>query len=374
MNGESMKKVLFVATVVKTHIMEFHIPYLKMFQEMGWETAVAARNDYTNPSECIIPYCDYYYDIPFERNPLKLGNIKAYFLLKQVINNGEYDIIHCHTPVGALLTRMAARGARKNGTKVIYTAHGFHFYKGAPLINWLIYYSAEKLCSKWTDVIITINKEDYALAQGKMKAKRIEYVPGVGIDLDKFGHSNIDVKEKKRELDIPEDSTVFLSVGELNKNKNHELVIRTLNEFQENIHYIVAGEGNKRDELIQLAKECGVEDKVHLLGYRRDVKDLYSIADIFVFPSFREGLSVSLMEAMASGLPCAVSQIRGNVDLIDEAGGALFDPADVASCKSALTNIMSRDYDFMGDYNTRKIKGFSLEQVMEIMKNIYGVA
>lgn len=104
-----MKKVLFVATVVKTHIMEFHIPYLKMFKEMGWETAVAARNDYENPSDCVIPYCDTYYDIPFERNPLKLGNMKAYKRLEKVIDDGGYDIIHCHTPVGAMLTVLPRR-------------------------------------------------------------------------------------------------------------------------------------------------------------------------------------------------------------------------------------------------------------------------
>ena len=155
-----MKKVLYVATVVKNHIMEFHIPYLKMLKEMGWETAVAARNDYENPSECVIPFCDIYYDIPFERNPFRLGNIKAYKELKMVIDEGNYDIIHCHTPVGALLTRLAAENARKRGTKVFYTAHGFHFYKGAPLINWLLFYPAERLLAHMTDVLITINKED----------------------------------------------------------------------------------------------------------------------------------------------------------------------------------------------------------------------
>ena len=180
-----MKKVLFVATVVKTHIMEFHIPYLKMFKEMGWNTAVASRNDYENAEDCQIPFCDDYYNVPFERSPIKLSNLKAYKELKKLINNGDYDIIHCHTPVGAMLARLAARRARKRGTKVIYTAHGFHFYKGAPIINWLLYYPVERFLARYTDVLITINKEDYERAQ-KFRAKKVCFVHGVGVDTSKF--------------------------------------------------------------------------------------------------------------------------------------------------------------------------------------------
>ena len=179
------KKVLFVATVVKTHIMQFHIPYLKMLQQMGWETAVAARNDYEDPQDCHIPYCDAYYDIPFERTPWKLGNLKAFAMLKKVIDQGEYDLIHCHTPVGALLTRLAAVEARWRGTTVMYTAHGFHFFKGAPLRNWLLFYPAEWLLAPLTDILLTINREDYQRALKHMHAKRIVYVPGVGISTEK---------------------------------------------------------------------------------------------------------------------------------------------------------------------------------------------
>ena len=195
-----MKKVLFVATVVKTHIMEFHIPYLKMFQDMGWETAVAARNDYEDPADCKIPFCDTYYDIPFERLPWKAANIKAYRELKAIIDREYFDIIHCHTPVGAMIARLAARDARKRGTKVIYTAHGFHFFKGAPVKNWLMFYPAEWLLAPLTDVLVTINKEDYALAKRKIHAKRIEYVPGVGVDTAKFHVGTVDRAEKRREL------------------------------------------------------------------------------------------------------------------------------------------------------------------------------
>ena len=165
-----IKKVLFVATVVKTHINVFHIPYLKMLKEMGYETHVAARNDFEDSDDCIIPYCDYYHDMPFERSPIKFNNVKTYKQLKELIFKENFDIIHCHTPMGGVLSRLAYKSLKnKVKTKIIYTAHGFHFYKGAPLINWVLYYPVEKYLSKYTDILITINKEDYNRAKNKFK-------------------------------------------------------------------------------------------------------------------------------------------------------------------------------------------------------------
>ncbi|MCC8107083.1 MAG: glycosyltransferase [Clostridiales bacterium] len=178
--------------------------------------------------------------------------------------------------------------------------------------------------------------------------------------------------EKRCELNIEMDAIVLLSVGELNQNKNHELVIKALSELDKNIHYVIAGEGIKKEYLYQLAKECGVEDQIHLLGYRNDVMELYLLSDIFAFPSFREGLSVSLMEAMASGLPCAVSEIRGNVDLIDSKGGSLFDPNDVDSCARAIENVLDdKSRQQMGEYNAEKVKDFEITKVLEQMEKAY---
>ena len=302
-----MKKVLFVATVVKTHIMEFHIPYLKMFKEMGWETAVAARNDYENPADCVIPYCDIYYNIPFERNPLKPGNLKAYKELKHIIDEGEYDIVHCHTPVGAMLTRLAAKQARRKGTKVFYTAHGFHFYKGAPAINWILYYPVEKWLSRYTDVLITINKEDYERAK-TFKASKVCYVPGVGIDLKKFNEGYVNKEQKRREIGVSANDFVLLSVGELIPRKNHEVVIRALSVLKQldkliHIEYVICGRGAYEIDLKKLAEELDVADHVHFLGYRNDISEICNCADLFVFMSHQEGLPVALMEAMACGLP-----------------------------------------------------------------------
>lgn len=372
-----MKKVLFVATVVKTHIMEFHIPYLKMFKEMGWETAVAARNDYENPSDCVIPHCDTYYDIPFERNPLKPGNLKAYKKLKKVIDGGEYDIIHCHTPVGAMLTRLAAKKARKNGTRVFYTAHGFHFYKGAPAINWLLYYPVEKGLSRYTDVLITINKEDYERAK-TFKAGKVCYVPGVGIDLKKFNVGYVDKEQKRNGIGVTADDFVLLSVGELIPRKNHEVVIRAMSVLKqkgdlEHIEYVICGRGAYETNLKKLAEEMNVADHIHFLGYRNDISEICNCADLFVFMSHQEGLPVALMEAMACGIPAICSNIRGNTDLIEDGITGLISNNTPEELAEAITKMRSDSAlrDRLASAALKKIKRFDLSSVEDEMTKIY---
>ena len=370
-----MKKVLFVATVVKTHINQFHVPYLKMFKEMGWETAVAARNDYENPEDCIIPYCDHYYDIPFERNPVKPGNLKAYKALREVIGSEHYDIIHCHTPVGAMLTRMAARDARRNGSLIIYTAHGFHFYNGAPLVNWLLYYPLEKYFSKDNDILITINQEDYRRAK-HFYAPAVRYVPGVGIDVHRF-HINSERDEKRRELGV-QDKFVLLSVGELIPRKNHELVLETISRMKERpeferIVYLICGRGVLLVQLKQKAAALGIGDKVRFLGYRSDIPDICNASDLFVFMSKQEGLPVALMEAMACGVPVVCSNIRGNTDLVaDGKNGRLID-LSVEALMQAITEQMndpeiSRKY---AEAALKQVQEFELSTVLAQVKQIY---
>ncbi|MBO5127918.1 MAG: glycosyltransferase family 4 protein [Clostridia bacterium] len=366
-----MKKVLFVATVVQKHINVFHIPYLKMFQEEGYKTYVAAAND-TDDQNVKIQYCDEYVEIEFKRNPLHPKNFSAYRKLRKLIQNNDFDIIHCHTPVGGLLGRLAARNARKKGTRVFYTAHGFHFYKGAPLKNWLFFYPVEKFCSYFTDVLITINQEDYALAHKKMKAKRVEYVPGVGIDLSRFKNVQVDRAAKRREIGVPEDAFLLFSVGELNANKNHQVIIKALAKLNNpSVHYAIAGIGDKREYLLNLAAELGIAEQVHLLGYRKDIPELNCSADVFCFPSFREGLSVSLIEVMACGLPVVCSRIRGNTDLITSDGGCLFDPYDVMDCWHAITSIRDGDMSRMSEVNIENSLCYSTNKIITEMKNIY---
>ncbi len=364
------KKVLFTATVVKTHINVFHLPYLKWFKEQGYEVHVAAKNDFINEL-CVIPNCDKYYDIQFARFPFSKTNIKAYKQLKKLIQENNYEIIHCHTPVAGVLTRLAARN-NKN-TTVIYTAHGFHFFKGAPLLNWLIYYPVERFCARYTDKLITINKEDYGRAkQFKLRKNgKLYYVPGVGIDLDEIENIKVDIKKKKAELGIQENTPVLLSVGELNKNKNHETVLQVLSKLKDkNFIYLICGRGVLKEYLERKIQELHLENKAKLLGYRSDVIEILKIADLFIFPSKREGLPMSVIEAMATGLPVIASNVRGNRDLIEKEN--LFEPNDVKT----LTSLIEKRFDVMENDGFRKetytnLEQYSLTNVLKQMAEIY---
>lgn len=313
--------------------------------------------------------------VPIPRKITDIKGIEASLVqVKKLCDSNAYKLLHCHSPIGSVVARLAAAHARKKmGTKVIYTAHGFHFYKGAPKQNWVIFYPIERICSNLTDVLITINKEDYAFAQKHMNAGRIAYIPGVGVDTQKFYIEGFDAPAKKVELGIASDDILVLSVGELNQNKNQEAVIRAIAKLKNTkIHYYIAGKGDKEQYLTELAKKLDVN--LHLLGYRTDVIELLNAADIFAFPSFREGLSVALMEAMAAGLPCVASEIRGNVDLVDENGGFLCKPDDVDAFSNGLRELLKAEkrHD-MGEHNRTVMQRFDVHRIMEMVSRVYEV-
>jgi len=369
-------KVLYVATVVRRHIASFHIPYLKMIKQMGWSTAVAARNDYDDPTDCVIPYCDEYFNIPFERNPLDPRNFRAFLRIKKVIDSGGYDIIHVHTPVGALLGRLAARKSRRTGTAIVYTAHGFHFFSGAPAINWLLYYPVELLLSRLTDVLITINHEDYERAK-RFGAKKVMYIPGVGIDTELYAKMPCDRHSKRTGLGLADDDYVIISVGELSKNKNHEVVIEALGILKEqgcinNLHYLICGDGPLASYLQQKVNGLGLNEHVSILGFRKDVPELLKTADIFAFPSIREGLPLSLMEAMASGLPIICSENRGTVDLVENEVSALF-ANNAESFANAIKELrFDSEYALsLASQAKRDVQRFDLSRCTDQMRRIY---
>ena len=363
-------KILYITTIGTT--MSFFTSFIKYLLDEGYTVDIAANEKISKVPACYREWGCTVYQIDTSRSPVDRGNMKAIGQIKRLAERGKYDIVHCHTPVAAICTRLACRKVRKSGTKVFYTAHGFHFYKGAPLKNWLMYYPAEKLCARFTDVLITINKEDYALAQRKMKAKRVEYVPGVGIDLNKFGQATVDKTVKRKELGIPADAILLLSAGELNANKNHETVIRAITDLD--VYYMIAGEGNLREHLQGIINELGLTERVKLLGYRTDVAELYKAADICVFPSLREGLGMAAIEGMACGLPLVAADNRGTRDYCSHGvNGLVCQPSDIAAFTDAIKRL-STDSCLrlqMAEANAEVVKRFDVVQVNKQMDRMY---
>lgn len=394
-----MKKALMNASVASM-IYKFNMSNIEILESLGYQVDVACNFGKENPisQEQIADFKNILnrkdiriFETTCPRSVIAIGKmIKAYKQLKKIAETEEYELVHTQSPIGGVVCRLAFRKERKNNTKVIYQAHGFHFYKGAPIQNWLIFYPIEKFCSRFTDVLITINKEDYELAKKRMKAKKVVYVPGVGIDLKAYSKVPNQIKDAKQEENLQlrqnigcqADDILLFSVGELNVNKNHSTVIRALGALNakgvcdKQVHYAIAGSGELLENLKKLAKECEIENTVHFLGYRTDVKDWYEISDVFVFPSYREGLSVSLMEAMASGNPVIASRIRGNTDLIDEQGGYLFAPDNVMECEQKIEEALDSNEELKqkGFYNCNKIRQFDKRIVENTMQQIYEAA
>ncbi|MBR6421329.1 glycosyltransferase family 4 protein [bacterium] len=373
-----MKKILFLSNTA--NFSKFNIPYMRWFKEQGWQV------DYCSPGEETVPDCDNQYSISIARSPFSLKNIKAYFELKKILRDNDYDILHCHTPMGGVIGRLAASDLRKkHKIKVIYTAHGFHFYKGAPLFNWLFYYPVERLLAHKTDVLITINKEDYERAKN-FKAGEVVYVPGVGIDISKLETQLFDSKMKqndsvvkttqeqklKNELGIPLDAPVLLSVGEINKNKNHKIIIEALPDMPD-FWYVICGRGFLAEKYRKLAENLGVGNRLVIAGYRNDISAFYNMADIFVFPSLREGLPVALMEAMVYGLPIVCSGIRGNIDLIENGKTGEMVENSPSEFTAAILKLKNdpKLRDFYTKNAAEAVKHFDLASVELEMRKIY---
>lgn len=343
---------------------------IEVLKSLNYEVHCAANYDDANERLDSLDIIRHNFDI--KRSPVSFKNIIAYKQLKKIIKTENFDAIHCHSPMGGVLTRLIAKSCGVD--TVLYTAHGFHFYKGAPLINWLIYYPIEKWLSKYTDLIITINKEDFHRAK-LFNTCRVEYVPGIGIECDKIKKTQNQRRFKRLEFTLTDNTFLILSIGELNKNKNHESIIRAIaNLNNRNIQYFICGSGVLEKKLRLLINSLELNDNVKLLGYRNDIHELCAAADLFVFPSYREGLSVSLMEAMAAGLPIIASNIRGNTDLIkSNINGILVEPDDIESIKTSILKLMNEPKlrNKMKLNNENDIEKFAIQNVSELMKNIY---
>lgn len=368
-----MKKALLVTTV-SGFVPQFEMNNVRMLQEMGYEVHYAANYhtpSYGNDNSRLDGTGIIRHQVDFERSPFTLKNIAVYQQLKKVMKEEQFDLVHCHTPMGGAMARIAGHAAKIK--TIIYTAHGFHFYKGAPLKNWLIYFTMEYLLSYWTTEQICINKEDYELAKRKFHASRVDYIPGVGLDCSKFGHYSADLDDLKSKLGIAKDKKILLSAGELIKRKNHETIIQAVKEMHDNtIVYVICGHGELEGYLKKLVKELEIEEQVYFLGYRNDIAEIYQVADLFVFPSYQEGLPFALLEAMASKKAAVCSKIRGNTDLIDDED-VLVEPTDMRGFCKAISKVLSdNDYrKYLEKKNYETAQKFDKQNVTGIMRQIY---
>lgn len=380
-----MKRMLMMATTAAM-IEQFNENNILILEEMGYEVHVAGNFKEGNPiseerleqfKEWLTQHNGKWFHIPSTRKPTDINNVKAYKQIINLIKEYKYEFIHCHTPIGSVIARCAAH---KTHTPIIYTAHGFHFYKGAPIKNWLIYYPVEKFLSRWTDVLILINKEDYERAKNKFHAKRTYYIPGVGIDINKYSDlkDKDKINKKRIELGLKENDFVILSVGELIPRKNHEVVINAIDYLNkkkqaDHIIYLICGKGELYSTLSEKIRKENIEDKVFLLGYRTDISELCKCSDLFVFMSIQEGLPVALMEAMATGVPVIASKIRGNTDLIENKKSGILIKNTIVDVANTI-KLMANDYElrkYISKNSIERIKQFSIENVMTKMKEIY---
>lgn len=313
-------KVLLTATV-QSHICQFHKPLVEVLHTHGCEVHVAARDNLAEKNGLKLDFVEKVYDVPFSRSPKSTDNIKAYKQLKKIIARGQYDAIHCNTPMGGIVTRLAARKARINGTKVYYTAHGFHFYQGAPKKNWIVFYPIEKFFSRITDKLITITAEDYKLASEKFHCK-VERIHGVGVDEKRYFPVDEAKKKKLREeMGYGLEQKVILCIGELLPNKNQVMAIHMMKEVVKqypDAQLLLAGNGPEKERLEQEIQTYGLADNIQMLGYCTHLQDYQHIADVLVSCSKREGLPLNIVEAMLSRTPVVASRNRGHRELIQD--------------------------------------------------------
>ena len=357
------KKVLFVATV-DSHIELFHLRYLKMFHDKGYEVCAATNTD--KP----IAYADKKIKLPIERSPLKIArNLRAIRELKRILTREKFDVVHCHTPMGGVVARIAARRMRRNGTRVIYTAHGFHFYKGAPLMNWVLFYPVEWWLSRHTDTLIAINREDYERAKRRFgkRCHDIQFVPGVGVDVKKFHGAPRRTAKLRKEMGVSPSDVAMVCVGRLDRNKNQGFLIRMLSKLPDNYHLVLVGPDECDGSYQELARKLKVDGRTHFMGFREDIAEILGCADVVVSASKREGMPVNLIEAAYAGVPVVAMDARGCRDVCEAYAKGCIAKNGEEFCDI----VMNRPEKLGGDSFSSELSDFMFSNIVPTMEGIY---
>lgn len=369
-------KVLYTATML-SHICQFHLPYLQMLQERGNEVHVAAYDNLAVKNGLQLRYCDRFIPLPFARSPKSPQNLKAYRMLRAHLAEEHYDVILCNTPMGGIVTRLAAKKSRRQGTNVIYMAHGFHFYKGASKKNWLAFYPIERYMARYCDTLVTINDEDYALAKEKFTRTEVVHIHGVGVRTERYHPVGEDEALAMRRAEgLAQDDLVILCTGELNANKDQHTLIaaaaKLAGEFPK-LRVLLAGNGPLEAQLRAEIGELGLEKNVRLLGYRTDLEKVVPCADLIVSCSHREGLGLNVIEAMLCEKPVVAAENRGHRELVEDGvNGFLFAPGDADALAQKLRlccNDPARMRE-MGKTGAQKAQAYTVSAVRQEMKKL----
>ncbi len=361
-----MRKVLFTAKV-DSHIRHFHIPYLKYFKQKGFQVHVASEGN--EKSE----YCDFKYNLKFGTNPFSKQIVSAYKELYKIMDENEFEIIHTHTAIASVLTRIVAyRVNRKKSkkSKVIYTAHGFHFLKGGSKLSWILFFPVEYILSKITDDLILINQEDFLLAEKYSMGAKRHLISGVGVNLERFSNDYV--------MRDPNDTFTISYIAEFSKNKNHILLIEAfelaLKKYPK-LQLKLVGTGKQEDVILNYILLNNLNDSIELTGYRKDVETILKGTDLVVATSLREGLPINIIESMAMGLPLIVTKCRGHVDLVvDGENGVIVDYDKEEIAKEIIKMIQNPSIRlFYSKNNLEKSKKYSIDMVLKKMTEIYNV-
>jgi glycosyltransferase involved in cell wall biosynthesis len=366
------KKILFSATVYY-HLAAFHKPFIKLLQDKGYEVHAAANPDHGRKEE-IEEMGVVCWDISFSRSPYDRSNIQAVKELKRLFQTHRFDLIHVHTPVASFLVRYMAKKCGQG--PVLYTAHGFHFYQGASIQNWLIYYTAEKLAARWTDGLVVINQEDYQNGKslGFTENESLFFVHGVGVSLEQYGvNRDVSIREQ---LGIKNSDVLITYIAELNHNKNHLFLLRnwkSILQYAPNVHCLIVGKGENEEALRRYVEQNRLQH-IHFLGFRHDIPMILSDSDIVTLLSFREGLPRCVMEAMASKKPLVVTNIRGSRDLVQHGvNGFVIDLGDDRTLTESFVKLIREPNlrEQMGQASFERIQPYRLENVLVEMEDVY---
>ena len=310
-----MKKILITST--DSMMFLFLMPHVKNLIKKGYEVDIAcsflpefSNQSYISKIKKTLPLGSTFHHVRVARSPFSFKNFYGYKDLIKIFSTKKYDVLWCNEPVMGFISRLAGQKFRYSGLKTIYMAHGFHFFSEGPFFNYALF-PLEWFAARLTDVLCVINKMDYKFAK-KMFKVDVHHVNGIGFDISRYSNAQTYRSDLRSKLFSNDKEFLLLSVGELNKNKNHAIVFKSLALLKEyKIRYIVCGVGDQLKNLKSLAKRYGISDRVNFLGQRRDIYKLLGAADLFIHPSFREGLGVAPLEAMASGLAIVTSNRHG---------------------------------------------------------------